>query len=456
MAGQRGLWLAASTEDSAEKWLASIERGAQFTTVVTASEIQPKAAEFCLVSLSGNTVDYLGVSRAGPLIATDQKRIAVSRLTELNHVSLESIEKTLSPSLKSHFTLPAHGPSRISTGLWAAILAALRTAVPAAGDAIGELSKHVTELNLLRRRRSGGLEVFERDAVASAVQFWGGTDYRKKLLRTAAPEAAISPAPFLARLGGVPLREDAQIFHDASTFPGLQVARRDVVGAVELYNERGERLTILHCNRQPLEETLGVDLIYYNHVFDSFILVQYKRMTGSGKQGPVYRPAGDSNYESEMARMTKVQTFLAGIAPASSGSLEEYRLSHQPCYLKFCETKSKAALDEGMVAGMYVPLEVWAQFVASPQAKGERGGTLVSWRHRPRNLNNASFTNLLRSGWIGSAAGQSQALSDIISSVLAGKRMLIIAASSAGYSSPDFRRDEYGRFARNDDPLASA
>jgi len=54
----------------------------------------------------------------------------------------------------------------------------------------------------------------------------------------------------------------------------MRVARRDIVGSVVLH-DHDEYLTILNCNRQPLEATLGVDLIYYNHRFDSFLLVQY-------------------------------------------------------------------------------------------------------------------------------------------------------------------------------------
>ena len=70
-----------------------------------------------------------------------------------------------------------------------------------------------------------------------------------------------------------------------------------------------EYLTILNCNRQPLEQTLGVDLIYYSHRFDSFVLVQYKRMS-EGTQGAEYRPGNDPSHEKELERMLKTEEFL--------------------------------------------------------------------------------------------------------------------------------------------------
>ena len=40
----------------------------------------------------------------------------------------------------------------------------------------------------------------------------------------------------------------------------------------------------------PLEQTLGVDLIYYQHQYRSYILVQYKRMSQNGIGGWEFRP----------------------------------------------------------------------------------------------------------------------------------------------------------------------
>ena len=54
-----------------------------------------------------------------------------------------------------------------------------------------------------------------------------------------------------------------------------------------------------------------------------------------------------------------------------------------------------------------------------------------------------------------SAAGESKELSRIIEEVLAAGRMLVPAATSRGPRYEDFRRDDWGRFAAEDDSSAA-
>jgi hypothetical protein len=234
----------------------------------------------------------------------------------------------------------------------------------------------------------------------------------------------------------------------------MEVARRYQIDAVTLVN-RGERMTILNCNRQPLEQTLGVDLIYYNHRFDSFVLVQYKRMTKQSHGVVAYRPNSDQNHGTELKRMLGTERALRAIAKSKTSTYDGFRLSKRPFFLKLCESKAKVTLDTAMVSGMYIPLGLWLRLLRSPSSEGGRGGILIGWDNCPRRLNNGEFTNLLRNGWIGSAAGQSQYLSKIIEEVLGTGRMLIVAATSAAPRAGDFRRDEVGRFAADDDPFGT-
>jgi hypothetical protein len=219
-----------------------------------------------------------------------------------------------------------------------------------------------------------------------------------------------------------------------------------------------EYLTILNCNRQPLERTLGVDMIYYNHRFDSFVLVQYKRMKvrsyGEGYR-PEYRPDSDKSHESELQRMTRADEMLRSLPKRASSEVDMFRLLGRPFYVKLCEAKVKAPLDAGMTPGMYVPLGLWHRLLKSPVVSGSRGGRIITWENCTRRLNNSEFTNLLRQGWIGSAAGQSLALREIIEGVLGSNRMLVLAATSAGRVSREIRRDDLGRFAAEDDPVGA-
>src|SRR5215207_6209297 len=66
--------------------------------------------------------------------------------------------------------------------------------------------------------------------------------------------------------------------------------RSGAVGIAE-FQERDRRLTVINVNRAGVEHALGVDLVYYNHEFESYVIVQYKRMTSrADSSGYKFRP----------------------------------------------------------------------------------------------------------------------------------------------------------------------
>lgn len=448
-----GLWITVGGERLAEAVARSIDAHEQFSTTVIHSEIKPRSAELVLVSLSGELIDYVGIGQVGRRVATGQITVGVSNLQQLG-VPCKDIQSALPPRFSKSFRVPPIGADRPTPKLWEELLKAIRAKLPDAGSSIDELNRTIAASQVQRGRLEGGLEVFERDAVASALQVFGGSAFRKKVLRRAGAPARADAAPFLLRLRDVAIREDPQIIHDQAVFPGMDTVRRDVIGSVVLTDGK-DFLTIVNCNRQPLEQTLGVDLIYYSHRFDSFVMVQYKRMS-EGKEGRAeYRPGNDSSHEKEVERMLKTEEFLKTLPKSTEASTYDFRLSGRPFYVKLCEPKAKVALDAGMVSGMYVPLELWPSLLSAPEVRGPKGGVVITWDNCQRRLSNGEFTNLLRNGWIGSATGESKALSSIVEEVLSSGRMLVLAETSKGRASEDLRRDHLGRFAADDDPTAA-
>jgi hypothetical protein len=449
---QRGLWIHVGDERS-HKISEAIDAREQFTQVVDLSEIRPRFAELAIISLSGRTADYLAVATKGRMVATDQVAVALSNFVSLGAIRLESLSDALPKRLASRLPITVTKTWRPTPVLWDRLLDVLSRSKNTTKDAVSQLQRLVDSSRVSGLKQEGGLDELERDAIATALQTWGGVGYRKKILRRVEPPGT-QIAPFLRRIGSTSVREDLQINHDHTVFPGMEVARRYQVGAIVLQNN-GEQLTILNCNRQPLEETLGVDLIYYNHRFHSFVLVQYKRMT-SRRGGPaVYRPTGDPNHQLEMDRMKETSRLLATVPRKRGKKIEVCRLSSRPFYFKLCEANVKSALDVGMVSGMYVPLDVWTRLLKSRRVKGRRGGVAVGWHNCPRRFSNSEFTSLLRGGWIGSSSGASDMLATVIQEVLDKKHMLILAATSAGSGMRDFRRNTIGQFTAIDDPLGS-
>jgi hypothetical protein len=453
MTRRHGLWLTFREGHEADSIERAIQENGTFTVAVP-SAVKPRIAEVAVVSMTGRSADYLGIARAGARIATGQKRVAIVHLIDLRDLPINDLRAALPKSFSTR-DFCGDRVTRPSPRLWEELLQAISETRSDVASQLPRLRKLVFELERGSLRREGGLEVFERDAVASSIQIFGGTKLRKRVLQSAEPADDDHPASFLARLKHVSLREDPQVIHDAATFPGMDLAKRYVVGAVQLENERGERLTILNCNRQPLERTLGVDLVYYAHSYDSFVMVQYKRMTKQSRDVMAYRPSMDKNYDQELTRMAEVEKMLAANSAGSCERLSDFRLSAQPLFFKLCESKAKAALDEGMVSGMYVPLPLWQQFMNSVDAQGKRGGVSIGWDNAPRHFSNSEFTSLLRRGWIGSSGLQSKLLSEIIEAVLSSDHMLVLAATSSASSGRDYLRDSFGRFTEEDDPLAT-
>lgn len=452
----KGLWFSVGGLPLSESVEISIEKDDQFTTTVVTRDVRPRSAEMVVISIHGTRADYVGICQRGRKVATGQITVVVSNFVALDGVSVETIKNRLPTKFQDGFDPPRVGPWRPTPRLWEEIQKAIGAERPDAADKLRDLRHIIAGSQGFHSRREGGLEVFERDAVASALQTWGGDSLRKRVLRIAVPSRSTPVAPFLSQLRDVSLREDPQIAHDHITFPGMEIARKDIVGSVVLSDPYGnEYLTILNCNRQPLEQTLGVDLIYYSHRFDSFVLVQYKRMAAGDNGSPCYRPGSDTSHDKEIYRMEAAELSMRQQSHTEDATTDMFRLLEQPFYMKLCESKAKASLDAGMVSGMYIPLELWRRQIRSVDTRGPRGGIIMSWDTCKRRFNNGEFARLLRHGWIGSATGRSAYLGSIIANVLGSGRMLVLAATSSNTASRDYRRDGMGRFAAEDDPAGA-
>src|SRR5258708_3500199 len=100
MAANQGLWISIHS-NSALIIEDVINENDRFTSVVPASDIRPKIAELCLVSLKEQIVHYLGISQAGQRVATGLKRIAISRCVALDGIRISELKSHLNSRFKS-------------------------------------------------------------------------------------------------------------------------------------------------------------------------------------------------------------------------------------------------------------------------------------------------------------------------------------------------------------------
>ena len=215
---------------------------------------------------------------------------------------------------------------------------------------------------------------------------------------------------------GTHLYEDNVVSGDASQLPGFDAIESDVTGRT-VFERGAERLTIYTANRLPLEEMLGVDLIYINETKGNIVMVQYKMLEEerrrNGGSDWLFRPNKQS--QDEVARMQ---------LPASHGAMTDYRLNSNPFFFKFVQRKLIGSTPKSFL----VSLDHLKQIIGSPGARGPRGGVRISYDTLDgAYLRKSDMINLICSGYIGTHRTQTEALATLISQVSKGNRALVLA-----------------------------
>ena len=257
---------------------------------------------------------------------------------------------------------------------------------------------------------------YERDALGLALTM-AGLD-RDEVLRSWDEDTAVH---FLEGVGGIPLSEDQAIVQDAQLFGDWpQLAP----GPIAARFEKGQRtLSVFVANRVALEHVLGVDLIYYSHDFDSYVLVQYKRMRRRSGSRWEYRP--DANLASELRRMRKAAKL---VATTTKGGPLNYRFGANFCFLKFCEGEAQSISSTELARGLYIPLGLWDMLRSGRRLRGPRGGTAVTYDNVGRWINNTLFIELVDQCWVGTSGLTSDKVGDIVKTALRAKGMVVMVA----------------------------
>lgn len=258
-------------------------------------------------------------------------------------------------------------------------------------------------------RTYSGNRAFQEDALKSALQVFGLT------LRDAAVKVeTVSPTA----LDHVYIHEDAVIEHDARNIPEFTLTYSDVTGRA-IFSKGLEQLEVITANRRPLEKVLGVDLIYFNAIKQNIVMVQYKMLEPLEDKDWIYRP--DAQFKKQLASMKGVR-FNQPPEP------HEYRINSQAFYLKFVQRD--AALSKSSIT---MPIDHFEVLRNDPACIGPRGAFRISFNTLDgRYLRQATFLDLIRSGYIGTHAETTKSLAKFIEWALKNNRAVVAALHSDG------------------------
>ena len=395
----------------------------RFTDTVSTPDWEPHDVELCFLALTPTHINFAALARRGRAVASAKAQIVFTDFVPLPNLALGRLQAAIRVRLLPHTIRSASGYGRrVPPAIWTRLFTAIKELCPEQASELDDLDR----LRQSAQQPYGGPAVstvaWERDAVGVALDVFGAK--RASILARWSPSASQGIPPFVKGLGATTVREDSILGYDAATLPGWAQLKRYVQGIVT-FAKRSEYLTVVNVNRTPLETTLGVDLIYYHHVYKSYVLVQYKRMLKESTDF-VYRPT-DKSYSRELERMRAFRAAYPDSGAATA--VDAYRLDPSGFYFKLCPAETITPLDGTLVEGKYYPLAYWELLTSDGALHGTRGGLRVANRATKRHFSNTLFVNLVQAGWIGTRGVSSVALTAILSEALDNGRSVILASS---------------------------
>lgn len=395
-----------------------IELEKDFTVVIPANHWKGSERAVALVSLNSNSLLGLCLVERGNRVATYQVRLKFTNFIPLKEgIQFSAILESMSNHVKRYFeqVIESQEGGWITAGTWDEIIRVI-------SEMQSGIESSVEEINSLIRVQQPNYDndaysilSREKDAYASIVRYAGFESVAEssvkawRLQRSQNESDTLSFVATIQAPDSVTIREDQAIEYDATKFGDWDQIEQFITGE-RIFSKGKESLMIRNVNRQPLEKTLGVDLIYFNHTYRSFILVQYKRMLRENNE---YRYRPDSQFAEELKRMQEFREEVATL-DISPSILSEYRLNEGAFYFKFHDSEIFDPVNASLIKGMHVPLDYWELFDASEQSKGPKGGKYVGYDNIGRYLNNTEFEYMVAKGLVGSYGTVTDLLVDIV------------------------------------------
>jgi len=362
-----------------------------FSDALDILETRIKEKEVSILSFSEQTLDFLCISTKGNKVVTGKHRVEFSNFVALDSLYIKDVEEFIDEDISLLILKASKGRGhKVPIKKWEKIINSLRILRPKLLSEIDRILMLKKMSYYTLRGETAELLLQEREALGISLDiFEGASDLRKTVLGGWAPnESDIENESEADKdlnlnmlsnressfLSGVPSRfiqEETAIQHDLCNWGGISAEN---VGGLAHFEKGDRTLDVIYANRNALEKTTGVDLIYFNQRYNSFVLVQYKLMrdeAGTAK----YRP--DKQLYKELDRMDAFH--LKYKTSSSIASHAEYRINNDGFILKFVPNKGLKPASHELIKGMYIPREYMHFLLSSQGSKGKRGGKVIEF-----------------------------------------------------------------------------
>jgi hypothetical protein len=406
-----------------------------FSDALSVRDWDIQTINIALLSFNGFTFDFMALAEKGNRVVTSKSRVEFSRIIDLGMVSIVSIEKQLGLPISKHFIRSSSGiGSVISKNIWPRLIDAIRIERPQLANEIDRLIALLLYSGVQLGGEVAEVLLQERDALGISLDiFYGDNELRKNILGNWAPSPddvndtqntptlSLKPnhPPFLMGIPGYRLNEEMALQQDLFNWPDMESFHN---AGSTVFTRGDRRLDVIYANRNSLEKTLGVDLIYWNQIYEMFVLVQYKIMRGEAGEA-VYRP--DDQLREELRRMDVFYELMGAKAPMQSH--KDYRLSDDGFFIKLIPNKGLTPATGELIKGMYLHREYMNFLLKNGQGGGSQGGVRLTFDTAPRYMTNSQFIENVNAGWIGTRGIHSDKIKTLIREYYETGRAILFA-----------------------------
>lgn len=412
-----------------------------FSDALSIPDLEIRTSGVAALAFSDDTLDYLCLITKGKEVVTSKSRVEFSDLLDLQSISINDISAKLNSNLRRYFVRSSRGRGgRIPEKTWAELIEVIKELRPKLAADIDRLGTLGRFSGFHLKGPAADILLQQREAIGTSLDiFTGSNKLRKQVLGGWAPppeyikeidedraegRLVVSERKNLNFLSGIPCRfiqEESALQHDLVNWPGMDAS---LMAGWSCFSQGDRRLDVIYANKNDLEHTLGVDLIYYNETYSSFILVQYKLMNKETVECEyVYRP--DEQLEAEIRRMDNFAKAYHHDGPLCSH--EGYRLNGDGFFVKLVPNRGLRPASGELIEGMYLARDYLHFLLGQYGPKGPNKGKIITFDNAYRYLTNTEFSRFVERGWIGTKGTESAELVELLTTFMTTGKSLVFA-----------------------------
>ena len=390
-----------------------------YRTIIAASGNAPPRGSIVICSsfeiVPIGSISAIGRVQRKQAAATERIRVRVDPfllfsqpidMTALSNSVDDSVRESLDDAIYHDQYTPKVFTSRESS----LVLDALRRLSPEAADHIDRLLRVEPESHEPNMRRLRE----ERDAVETAIRLSDmSTSAAPRLQQLATSDLTLQvDRPFGLTFDPrfVIDNEDHLIASDLRRFDD-SANLTEIAGSMVHITDRDLELTVINVNRTEVEHVFGVDLVYYDHIRDKAVAVQYKRLEWNTsmtafRKGPEWIYWRKSDLEDQLEKM-EPHTF------PHSTSAADWRLSSSPNFFKFVH-QDFGGRSSSLLPGMYVPADYLKLGIQEGKFNTGPAGGFQIHEGNTKYLTSTVFVELVRRCWIGTKRTDKSSLAEYV------------------------------------------